>query len=38
MVLMGMRRSEGWHALVRLHVSEGVGWRMNERRMGVVEV
>ena len=34
---MGMQRSEGWHAPVRLHVSGGVGWRMNERRIGVVE-
>ena len=22
---------------MRLHVSEGVGWRMDERKMGVVE-
>ena len=37
MVLMSMRKSEGGHAPVRLHVSKGVGWRMNERKMGVVE-
>ena len=37
MVLMGIRNSEGWHAPARLHVSEGVGWGMNERKMGVVK-
>ena len=37
MVLIGMRRSEGWHAPVRPHGSEEVGWRMNETKMGVAE-
>ena len=36
-VLMDMRRSKGWHAPMKLHVSEGVGWRMNERKMGVMK-
>ena len=37
MVLMGMRKSEGKYAPGRLHVSGGVGWRMNERKMSAVE-
>ena len=37
MVLMGMREGEGQYALTRLHVSRGVGWRMNDRKMGAVE-
>ena len=37
MVLMGMRKGERQHAPVRLHASEGMGWRMNERKTGVVE-
>ena len=37
MVLMGMREGEGQHAPARLHVSRGVGWRMNDRKMGAVE-
>ena len=33
----GYVKEEGQHAPVRLHVNEGVGWRVNERKMGVVE-